>query len=206
MNLDDAKKLWSSEQPDTPPMPASTLSDSDILRLVKEKSEALDSRIWRRDLLESIAAVAVILFFGWTVLQASSLWVQIGALLVIAGSAYVFWRLRRARTRYDAPSPDRPIAEVIRTERAKVEEQIHLLDTILWWYLGPIVLGVLLIVFGSDGWSWATLVQTVVVLLISAGIYHLNQRSLRCTFEPRRKELTRLLEQIEERDRSRRNG
>ncbi len=196
MNLDDAKDLWSSENPDTSSMSAQTLSDSDILRIVKEKAESFDRRIWRRDLLESIAALVVFFFFGW-LLQDPSWWVRSGALIVMAGSAYVYWRRRRARTRYDAPSPDRPVAEVIRTERAKVEEQIQLLNNVLWWYLGPIVLGALLIIFGHHGWSWVTLLQTGVVLAVAAWIYVLNQRGRRCRFEPRRKELTRLLEQVE---------
>ncbi|MFB6099413.1 MAG: hypothetical protein ABEK84_09945 [Salinibacter sp.] len=182
-------------------MSTSTLSDSEILRLVKEKADALDRRIWWRDLLESIAALAVFLFFGW-LLQEPSWWTRAGALLVMSGSVYVFWRLRRARTRYDDPSPNRPVVEVIRTQRAKVEEQIQLLDNILWWYLAPIVLGVLLIIIGDNGWSWATLLQTGVVLAVAALIYALNQRGRRCTFEPRREELTRLLEQVEEGDRS----
>jgi len=90
------------------------------------------------------------------------------------------------------------VAEVIRTQRAKVNEQIQLLDNILWWYLGPIVAGALLIIAEGNGWTGTTLVQATIVLLIAGGIYALNQRSRRCTFEPRREELTRLLEQVEE--------
>jgi membrane protein implicated in regulation of membrane protease activity len=176
------------------------MSDTEILRLVKDKAESLDKRIWRRDLLESIAALAVILFFGWTALEAASWWIRGGAFIVIAGTIHIYWRLRRARTRYDDPSSDRPVAEVIRTQRAKVEEQIQLLDNILWWYLAPLVVGALLIIFGDDGWSWATLLQTAVVLTVSAVIYGLNQRGRRCTFEPRREELTRLLKQVGEGD------
>jgi membrane protein implicated in regulation of membrane protease activity len=202
MNLDDAKELWSSEnEPDTESMSAPTLSESDILRHVKEHATSLDRRIWRRDLLEAIAALAVFLFFGW-LLQDPSWWTRTGALIVMGSSVYVFWRLRRARTRYDRPSMDRPVAEVIRTERAKVEEQIQLLDNIVWWYLAPIIVGVLLIIFGNDGWSWATLLQAGVVFVVAAVIYVLNQRGRRCTFEPRREELTRLLEQVEEQDRT----
>lgn len=199
MNLDDAKDLWTSDHnSDSPPMSAHSLSDDELLHTVKEQARSFDKRIWRRDLLESIAALAVFLFFSWTLLQAPSWWGRAGALIVMAGSAFVFWRLRRARTRYDAPTSDRPVAEVLRTERAKVEEQIQLLDNILWWYLSPLVLGVLLIIVGSNGWSWGTLLQTGAVLLIAAAIYVLNQRGRRCTFEPRREKLTRLLEQVKE--------
>lgn len=198
MNLDDAKDLWTSEQDsNTPPMSARSLSDDELLRFVKEKAEAFDRRLWRRDLLESIAAVAVFLFFGWILLRDPSWWTRSGALLLMAGSAYVFWRLRRARTRYAPPSPDRPVAEVLRTERAKVEEQIQLLNNILWWYLAPITMGALLIVVGSNGWTWSALVQAALVVLIAGAIYLLNQRGRRCTYEPRHEKLTRLLEKVE---------
>jgi hypothetical protein len=63
MNLDDAKELWTSEQDsNTPSMSARSLSDDELLRLVKEKAEAFNRRLWRRDLLESIAAVATFLY------------------------------------------------------------------------------------------------------------------------------------------------
>jgi hypothetical protein len=199
MNLDDAKDLWASEQDsDTPSMSARSLSDDELLRFVKEKAAAFDRRLWRRDLLESIAAVAVFLFFGWILLRDPSWWTRSGALLLMAGSAYVFWRLRRARTRYAAPSLDRPVAEVLRTERTKVEEQIQLLNTVLWWYLAPITLGALLIVVGSNGWTWRALIQAALVLFVAGALYLLNQRGRRCTYEPRREKLTRLLEEVEE--------
>lgn len=200
MNLDDAKDLWTSEQDSAPPaMSARSLSDDELLRFVKENAAAFDRRLWRRDLLESIAAVAVFLFFGWILLRDPSWWTRSGALLLMAGSAYVFWRLRRARTRYASPSSsDRPVAEVLRTERAKVEEQIQLLDTVLWWYLAPITLGALLIVVGSNGWTWSALMQAVLVLLVAGALYLLNQRGRRCTYEPRREKLTRLLEEVQE--------
>jgi hypothetical protein len=37
-------------------MSAQTLSDSDLLHLVNDKGDAMDTKIWRRDMIESIAA------------------------------------------------------------------------------------------------------------------------------------------------------
>lgn len=198
MNLDEAKELWSSEhESSTRTMSAHTLSESEILRLVKEQSEAFDKRIWRRDLLESIAALAVFLLFGW-MLQDPSWIVRTGALIVMGGSVYIYWRLQRARTRHTLPFLNRPVAEVLRTERAKVDEQIHLLKNVLWWYIAPIAIGVLMVAIGQNGWTEFTIVYAAVVLLASAGIYALNQRAVRRCLQPRREKLTRLLEQVEE--------
>ena len=197
MNLNDAKELWSSEhEPDTRSMSAQAISESDILHLVKQQSAAFDKKIWRRDLLESVAAVVVFLAFAW-MLRDPSWIVRIGALLVMAGSAYTFWRLRRARTRHERNAMDRPVAEVLRDERAKVDEQIHLLENVLWWYIAPIALGVLMVAIGNSGWSWFTGIYTAAVVLGSAGVYVLNQRAVRRCLRPRREKLTRLLNQVE---------
>ena len=198
MNLDDAKDLWSStNESDTDSMSAQTLSESDLLRLVKDKADAFDQKIWRRDIIESIAALAVFLFFAWMLRDPSWL-VRLGALTVMGGSALIYWTLRRTRTRHDDASLDRPVADVLRTERAKVDDQIRLLETVLWWYLGPLVVGILLVTIGDSGWSAFTVGYGTVVLLFAAGIYVLNQRAVRTDLKPRREELTRLLEQVEE--------
>lgn len=200
MNLDDAKALWSSDnEPTNDTMSTRALSDSDILHLVKEQSEAFDKKIWRRDLLESIAAAAVFGFFGWLAWHDPSHLVQIGSLIIMSGSAFIFWRLRRARTRFaDAPM-DQPVKQMLRRERAKVDAQIRLLGSVFWWYIAPLLVGLLFVTVGDNGWSTFTFVYGSAVLLGAVGIYALNQRVVRHSLCPRREELTRLLDQVKER-------
>jgi Flp pilus assembly protein TadB len=199
MNLDDAKALWSSDnEPMRDDMSAQTLSNADIVRLVKKQSDAFDQKIRRRDLLESVAAVAVFLFFGWLAWHDPSWLVRSGALIVMGGSTLIFWRLRRARTHFANASMDQPIKQMLRQERAKVDAQIHLLESILWWYIAPLVVGLLLVTVGDNGWSTFTFVYGTIVLLGSAVIYALNQRAVRRSLRPRREELTRLLDQVKE--------
>jgi len=200
MNLDDAKALWSSDnEPTDDTMSTHTLSDSDILRLVKEQSKAFDKKIWRRDLLESAAAAAVFLFFGWLAWHDPSWPVRSGALTVMGGSALIFWHLRRTRTRFaDAPT-DQPVKQMLQHERAKVGAQIRLLESVLWWYIAPLVIGLLLVTVGDNGWSTFTFVYGTIALLGSAVIYALNQRAVRRSLRPRHEELTRLLDQVRKR-------
>ena len=90
MNLDDAQALWSSDnEPTDDTMSTHTISDADILRLVKKQSEAFDQKVWRRDLLESIAAMAVFLFFGWLAWHDPSRLVQVGSLIIMGGILFV---------------------------------------------------------------------------------------------------------------------
>jgi Flp pilus assembly protein TadB len=199
MNLDDAKALWTSDhEPTDETMSTRTLSDSEILRLVQEQSEAFDQKIRRRDLLESIAAVAVCLFFGWLAWDDPSPLVTAGSLIIIGGSALIFGRLRWARMRSaDAPT-DQPVTQRLQHEREKTDAQIRLLESVLWWYIAPLLVGLLLVTVGDNGWSAFTFIYGTVVLLGAGWIYVLNQRAVRRSLRPRREKLTRLLNQVSE--------
>ena len=196
MTLDDWKDTWQAADESAEPV----LSDDELLRLVKENAEAFDEKIRRRDRREGIAAVLVFGFFSLMLLDPS--WVvRAGALLVMGSSVFIFWTLRRVRTGHSAPDADRPVAEVIRAEREKVDEQIRLLETVLWWYIAPLAVGILLVVGGDAGLSWFTVGYGAFVVGLGGGVYYLNQREVRRHLRPRRTKLTRLLRQVEERER-----
>lgn len=202
MNLDerleDAKARWQSHDESYEGESAeSPMSEAQILNLVKQQSKAFDAKIRRRDRRESIAAVLVFLFFSLMLLDPSWM-VRAGALIVMASSAFVYWTLRRTRTRHATSQPGRPVADVLRAERTKVEAQIRLLENILWWYIAPLAIGVVLVVAGDEGASWFTFGYAAFVVILGGVIYYLNQRAVRRDLRPRREELTRLLQQVEE--------
>lgn len=192
-DLDDFKEVWQDADDVADP----ALSDEDLLRLVQEQAEAFDEKIRRRDRREGIAAALVFLFFS-LMLPDPSWVVRAGALLVMGSSAFIYWTLRRARADQSPPDADRPVAEAIRGEREKVDEQIRLLETVFWWYIAPLAVGILLVVGGNAGLSWFTLGYGAFVVALGGGIYYLNQRELRTTLRPRRRELTRLLRKVQE--------
>ena len=209
MNLDDAKALWSSD-PDSPDpdssnhestdsdMSAETLSDSEILHLVQTQSDAFDRKIRQRDWRESIAAVVVALFFGALAWLESSLLVTAGTLLIVAGCVFIFWHLRRTRTRFAAPESAEPVKQRLLRERDKLDAQIRLLKSVLWWYIMPLLTGVLLVTVGDNGWSTFTIVYGSVVIVGAVGIYMMNQRAVRNDLIPRRERLSELLDQVQE--------
>lgn len=191
--LDDAKDAW---QADAPSGDQGAIPEEQLLRHVKAEAEAFDERIRRRDRREMIAAGLVFLFFATMLLDPSWL-VRIGALVVMGSSGGIVWILRRARRGERAPAPDRPLAERIRAEREKVDTQIRLLETVLWWYIGPMAVGLGLVVLGDDGLSWFTLGYGAAVAVFCAVVYVLNQRTVRRSLRPRREKWTRLLRRLE---------
>lgn len=204
MNLDEAKSLWASDVPtddssttdSETDMSSQTLSNSEILRLVEEKSRAFEKTIRNRDLLESVAALIVIAFFGWMALTSSGL-AQIGALVIVGGALFIPWRLYRTRARHVQPPADCSVTDRLCAERDKVQAQIGLLRSIAVWYIAPLTTGLVLHVIGRDGWSWVSLVQIVLFLGIGFAIYRINQRAIRNDLRPRSDELTEMIEQVE---------
>ena len=208
MDLDDAKALWAadtlpdaptddpSQSPSTTDMSSQSLSDSEILQFVQETSRTFDRRIWWRDLSESLAALFVIVLFGWIAWTTSGL-AQIGAWVLVAGGLFIPWHLYRTRTRHARLPADDSVANRLHAERDKVKDQIDLLRSIAVWYVGPLALGALLLIIGKNGWSWWSLPQIAVIIGVSVGVYQLNQKAVRQDLRPRHRELTDMIEQME---------
>ncbi|PEN09400.1 hypothetical protein CRI93_01355 [Longimonas halophila] len=178
-------------------MSTQSLSQSELLQQVKAQSAAFDRTIRQRDWTESVVAAAVSVFFGWLAWHDPSTLVTAGALLVVAGSALIFGRLRYARTRFAAPPVNEPVRQRLQRERAKVDAQIRLLSSVLWWYIAPLLAGLLLMTVGDNGWSVFTVVYGTVVIAGAAAIYVMNQRAVERDLRPRRETLTQLLNQVD---------
>jgi hypothetical protein len=171
------------------------MSDTEVLALVLKRSAKFQRTIRWRDARELVAAGLVVLVLAPTLSKGSWL-ARAGAGLIVAGCGLIFVMLMSAR-RLAAPRPDWPLAQVVRTEEARVGAQVRLLETLLWWYIAPLSAGAVLIVAGDAGVSWFTAGYVLFVVAVAAGIYWFNRIALRRDLWPRRAELRRLLDQLE---------
>jgi hypothetical protein len=201
MNLDDLKEPWKQRH--------SELMDSRVEELtarVLTRASAFEKTILRRDLIETAAAMVVIVFFGLFMTQSSLPWVaRLGIGLIILGAIEVVvvlhWTRRRGgRTRHDLPLIDYCAAEITRIDR-----QIWLLRNVNWWYTGPLLLGACVFVFGllfpvHDVLlpiSLAAFVMFCVLVLIFGWIaYRINQRAVRHELLPIREELATIFDSL----------
>lgn len=194
MTLDDYRDAWKEEAAPARRDP----DEEELLASVRERSDAFERKIRRRDLLETLAAVLVAAVFGYEAATAATWLARIGAAVVVASAGFVVWWLRRARTAGPSRDVDRPVADRLRAERERVDVQIRLLESVLWWYLAPLALGMVLFVLGLASGPAATAVTLGVIVAGCGVVWWVNRRALRREFRPRRRELTRLLAQLEE--------
>lgn len=193
MTLDAYRDAWDETDPGH-----EALEEERLLERVREESDAFEKKIRRRDLVETLAAVVVAAVFGYEAAIAETGLARIGALIVIGSSAFVVWWLRRARQAGPARSMDLPVADRLRSERERIESQIRLLESVLWWYAGPLAVGVALFVLGLQAGAVATAASLTFLVAVCGFVWWLNRRAVRRDLRPRHDRLTRLLKELQQ--------
>ena len=196
MTFDDMPSAWQGNNDNS-------LSAEDreatIVHLCR-RVERVGGSVIRRDLIETIAAVGVILLFGGAVVSVDSFVSKIGAGFLVLYALFVIYKLHRTRT-IQQPAPlDAPVREFCRIELARLDRQIQLLRGVLWWYIAPAIIGANAVFAGAVGLGIASLAYCIVTFLFAWGVYALNMRAVARHLVPPRDELANLLSQLEDVD------
>jgi hypothetical protein len=128
---------------------------------------------------------------------------MVPALVWIAG----YMLADRRRHKRQPPGLGEPLRECVESSLAQIEHQIWLLRNVLWWYLLPVALA-MLVFFAQVAWQirpqgwWTVLafagIMIAVEVIILGGIYRLNQYAVRSDLVPRRQELESLLTSLKD--------
>ncbi len=209
-SFDDLQTLWRTA--DDPPPPV----DPDRIAALRSEAARFDRSIRWRDWRETAAAGIVAAAFGgmW---PDAPLVGRIGIVLAIAGAGLVVAWMWRAQRLCPRPAPDLTAAGALRIALGRVDVQIDLLRSILWWYLLPLTPGPLVFMAGVYLEVFAELpadpslaviaflaALCVAPFLIVGGvfgfIYWLNQRAVRTDLLPLRNRFATLLHDLSDHD------
>lgn len=176
MDWDSMKQQWRQDAPAAPAVSIQELQSLD---------GTLRKRVRRRDLVETVAAVAVAIFFTLTALgmAAEGEWVAFGSsVLLVAWAVVVPLRLRYARSRVPEADPQLPLVENLGRQRDAALAQARLLEQVWAWYLTPPMIGIVGVTMALRGPSVFALVYLAVVVVLYLGIAWLNRRTARTKF------------------------
>jgi hypothetical protein len=194
MNLDELSHAWRA----TNAIAATQQQRDQLIAATCRRVEQFWGRIFVRDVIETVAALCVIAGFGFMLtLPEFTALQKVGAGVVVVGAAYVVYRLHAPRFKLPPAPIEGPLREYCRTELARVEKQIALLRTVHWWYLGPIMLGLVLISFGKHGLDGQFLTDLAGFAAMTGLIYAVNQWAVRKQMVPLRDQLLTLRDQLE---------
>ena len=172
-----ARKFWKSCGLDAP---VPTIDE------VRAGSGLFRRKIVRRNLVEYVACVLVVVIFSVYTIVIPQPLSRIGSGLVVLGTLVVAWQLHKRAW----PLPPEVAGEmsVYGHLRAQLARQRDALASIFWWYLFPLVPGLVLMMFGrsfegisKDGASalpWVVL-GTAFVVVVFYGIWWLNRKGAR---------------------------
>jgi hypothetical protein len=129
--MDEFRNIWQSQEVDEVKMSIDEL---------RARAGKFQRRIRRRNLIEQLAALYVVIVFGRGFMTATELVPRIAAALAIGGTIYVAWHLQKWGTPKSLPG------EMGRTVcvgfyRGELERQRDLLRGVWKWYLGPLFPG-----------------------------------------------------------------
>ena len=147
---------------------------------VRGLAEKFERTIGRRNRREYVASAFVVVWFGVWAWFAKSAVVSLGCWLVALGALWVVFHLHRHGAARRPPGEQEGMSglEFLRSELVR---QRDLLRSVWWWYLGPFVPGLLLMLAGESlerpGWDW--LAPGIFVAVTFVGIGLLNQRVAR---------------------------
>ena len=194
MNFDELQSKWQAHDH----VKQVNIDSDQLLKDVVQNYRSLESQLWRRDVGEiATAALLTFVFATLAILmhEASLFLCAAGCLFV---GLFLFWH-RRKQQRSRSVVED-SLQSTIDASITQVQQQIWLLRNILWWYLLPLVPGIVLLLASASRQSIGNgiaeqAVIAAVGLICAAGFWHayrINLREVKNTLEPRRKELEEL--------------
>ena len=172
-------------------------STVNALPAIRARVARMRRDVLARDRRETWAGVAAAILFVVFSTRTTAAVPRIGYAVSIAAMAVIVLRLRRVRNVAKARTTDASVLAFCRAEQVNVNDHIRLLRTVLWWYLGPLMVGVNLVVFGLAGLRPLTLLFLVATLLLTAVVYLANIRAVKRQLMPIRDELDRLIAEFE---------
>ena len=133
---DDIRDVWQNQPVENTPMP---------LEEIRRKALQFEKRISRRNVREYMGAALAIAAYTFYIFKFPNPMIRTGSALIIAGTLCVVVQLYKRASPGTLPA-DAPLTESIAFHRSELVRQRDLLRSVVWWYIGPIVPG--LVVFG----------------------------------------------------------
>jgi len=194
MQDDALKQLWKGQRFESLP----ELPDPAQIAAMKSRMSRFDKTISGRDYGEVAACLFNVLFFGWHLLfRDSTTLTKAGCLVIVLGSIFIGWRLIFSKRRIAKAEADAPVFDTVRVELKKVENQIRLLRSVGWWYLLPLLVGLLMFHWGGSHGLVENLIGSVIFFGIFYFILCLNQKAVKNNLMPLKQDLETLLHSAE---------
>jgi len=172
MNDDELKKLWQGQ-----PLLEPHISEPQLIAAMQNKMSHFRRQLRARDIRELAACAIILVIFGYFFYHEEAPIVRLGWLIVIASSVFIGGVLVHARRTTPPAAPGATLVESLGAELHSVRTQSRLLGSVLWWYLLPPGIGLLVATWGMKTNLHAKIPATLVFVATYGFVYWVNQRA-----------------------------
>ncbi len=184
MMLEDLKQQWRREIVERrPPV------EEEIAR-VRARAAQMHRAVRMRDRLETAVALLLLPVFGWLAFATRFEVSRLGAVIIAISCIVIPLRLRAAQR--SAPDFSLSLKAMLHADLESAQAQKRLLSSVIWWYAGPLWLGVTLFVVGPLS-LWPAVVAILLSTVFMGLIAWLNRAAVRTQIDPRIAELEALI-------------
>lgn len=171
-----------------------------LLKEVQHSQRHFRDVIFPRDFVEVVIALLMLplwFYMGITMALPWTWYLTVPAIIWGAG----FILVDRMRHPQRPSEPGEPLLQCVKESLTQTERQIWLLRNVFWWYLLPYSISIMAFfahvcwLASSVWWEFlcGLLIFGLVIFVIYAAVYFVNQRAVRVQLEPRRQDLLALL-------------
>lgn len=185
---DELKNIWQYSTKEV----LVKFNTSRLLIDLDAKLETFDRTIKNRDRLEIGAAALVILFMGTTFFYTPQLLSKIGLLVGVCYGILVIYVLRNVK-KFKADNYSLPMKAYLIKHQEYLIKQRNLLKNVLYWYILPPTVSVILFFMGKD----MGYIHMLLVIGIMTFIYVINQRAVKKDFDPLIKKIGSAIKELE---------
>lgn len=192
---DELVKIWQS----SPNQERVKFERSRLLLDVQTNIDRLNKMIKQRDLREIAGVALATPIFSFIAYRTPFVMTKIGALVIVLAGIFVAWRLRNAQKRKSDPVTATYLEYLYKT-RQILRAQKHLLDTVLYWYISPFLIGVTFMLLGRYGEAEKLhmfIKGEIGAVLIGVIVYFLNKRAVKSILIPQLEKIERLISVLE---------
>lgn len=200
MSDQEMKDIWFSSKG----VDKINIEPTQLMNSLNQKMKKLDQTLFFRDFREIIAAIIVMGIYGYKAMFENVMVQKATSILIVLWAIYVIYRLvdvKKFKKRIDI---SQSFKNQLLQQRTYLQQQSHLLNNILSWYVGPFAIILTIRIVGkSFGDPLLTQLYSYgislgVLYLLCWGLYVLNKRAAMKTYVPLIEKIDEVLVGLEE--------
>jgi len=193
MTEEELKQIWQSANDKHEAINFQSLNLKDMNQQIKK----FEKKIKTRNNREICAAIVVIAVFGYYALLIPSILGKLGAIWTIGYGIWVIYKLKKVEAKQPGFDMEQSIKQQLIEYQKYVKTEQRLLKNVLYWYLLPLLPGMVLFMLGVEKeWS-SLLISSSIMLIIFLTVYLLNQEAADKEFTPLLADIEKTLQDLE---------